>query len=93
MRLLAIAVFVTLPGCTWLKPEPEVVTKYIEVQVPGPLVPCKIPFIEPPPDMVSNLEYSDSIYHKVKVLMAERELVKAYTLKMETAVSSCNENN
>lgn len=91
--LLLSAIF--LQGCFGLnsKPQPVVETVYVPVEVPGPPIPCKIETITPPVDLVLNLKDSDDIHYKVKTLLADRELVKAYRVKLETAINSCNQKD
>jgi len=95
MKILLIISFLLLQGCFGLnsKPQPLVETVYVRVEVPGPPVPCKIDPITPPIDLVSNLKDSDNLHYKVKTLLADRELSKAYRVKLETAITSCNQKD
>lgn len=93
-KILLISVLF-LSGCfgSNTKPQPLVETVYVRVEVPGPPVPCRIDKITPPIDLVKNLKESDDIHYKVKTLLADRELGKAYRVKLETAINSCNQKD
>lgn len=95
MKVLLLFSALLLQGCFGLnsKPQPLVETVYVRVEVPGPPVPCKIETITPPIDLVKNLKDSDDIHYKVKTLLAGRELDKAYRVKLETAINSCNQKD
>lgn len=95
MKGLLLLSVLFLQGCFGLnsKPQPLVETVYIRVPVPGPPVPCKIDRIEPPVDLFMNLKETDDIHYKVKTLLAGRELDKAYRVKLETAINSCNQKD
>lgn len=95
MKKVLLISFLLLQGCFGLnsKPQPLVETVYVRVEVPGPPVPCNIKPITPPIDLVLNLKDSDDIHYKVKTLLASRELDKAYRVKLETAITSCNQKD
>lgn len=96
MRALILAALLLLPGCSLFKtpdPAPVVKTEYKTIEVPGPPVPCRIPDIKEPADLVAGLKKTDDIHYKVKVILADRELHKAHQTTLETAVKSCNQNN
>lgn len=90
MRLFILAVFMLLQGCFGSNTKPQVETVYVRVDVPGPVVPCRIDPITPPIDLVESLKDSDNIHYKSKTLLADRDLKKAYIIKLETAINSCN---
>lgn len=95
MKIALILSFLLLQGCfgSNTKPQPLVETVYVRVEVPGPVVPCRIDPITPPIDLVANLKDSDDIHYKAKTLLADRELNKAYRVKLETAILTCNQKD
>lgn len=95
MKFILILSAVLLQGCFGLnaKTQPLVETVYVRVEVPGPVVPCKIATVTPPIDLVSTLKDSDNLHYKVKTLLADRESEKAYRVKLETAITSCNQKD
>lgn len=90
MRVLLIAGFLLLQGCFGLGAKPEVETVYTPVEVPGPVVPCRIDTPEAPIDLVDRLTETDDLHYKAKTLLADRDLKKAYIIKLETAINTCN---
>lgn len=81
-----------LAGCASSKvPEPIVVTEFKPIDNPI-LVPCRIPDIPKPVSLVATLKTTDDLYLKVKTILADRELKKAYQTKLETAQRSCNQS-
>lgn len=91
-RLLLFALALSLPGCTWFSSNdssPDITIR----EVPGPSIPCKVPEIEQPVDMVSGLKPEDDLHYKTKVILAERELNIAYRNKLEAAIDVCNRKN
>lgn len=95
MKVILLLSILLLQGCfgSNTKPQPLVETVYVPVEVPGPPVPCKIEKIHPPVDLVLNLKSTDDVHYKVKTLLAGRELDKAYRVKLETAINSCNQKD
>lgn len=93
MRMLLILCFLLIQGCFGSNTKPQVETVYVRVPVPGPVVPCRIPPITPPIDLVEGLKASDNIYVKAKTLLADREFKEAYRLKLESAITSCNQKD
>lgn len=81
MRMLFLPpIFLALAGCS----SQEV----IRVQVPVP-VPCITETIEEPvyPTVVADA----GLFERVKVLLAERELRRAYEVKLKAALAGCEE--
>lgn len=91
-RLLLFALVCLTPGCSWFT-SPEVSPEITIREVPGPSIPCRVPVIERPVDMVSALKPEDNIHYKTKVILAERELKRAYQDKLEAAIDVCNRKN
>lgn len=80
MRLLVLPpIFLALAGCT--------TTKVVEVKVPVP-VPCVTEKVEEP---VYPVATGSTLFERVKVLLAEIEMRKAYELKLKAAVAGCGE--
>lgn len=91
MRFLIIVLTcMALAGCPWnVKQDPVVQTVYEKVEVPV-LVPCQIPPVEKPVDLVAGLKKEDDLFYKVKILLADLQLRIPYETKLETAITSCN---
>ncbi len=92
-RIVLLLSVIVLHGCSGVEPKPVIETVYVKVNVPGPAVPCKVPMVDKPADLVMNLKTLDDIYYKSKVILADRELHKAYELKLETAIKTCNQSD
>jgi len=91
MRYLFILLVVFVAGCCTDPPPSQVV--YQKVEVPGPVVYCKIKRVEKPVDLVASLKTTDDIYYKTQILLADHELKEGYLIKLETAIISCNQSN
>lgn len=93
MKSVLLLSSLLLPGCgLFTTTIPDVQIRYVKIEVPGPAVPCNVPDIQKPPDLIISLKSTDNIHYKVKTLLADREFKKAYILKLETAVTSCNQS-
>lgn len=64
----------------------KVVIKYVDVPVP---VPCNTPIPDEPEYNFPKLTTDASIFEKVKALLADRTLDKAYNLELTSALKSC----
>lgn len=91
IRPICLAFMLLLPGCSGLTSTPEVV--HVPVEVPGPPVPCIVPDVKKPAELVRTLKPEDSIHHKVKVILAERELNRAYKAELEAVINVCNQKD
>jgi hypothetical protein len=91
MRYILLASLVILAGCATKPPEKEIT--YVKVEVPGPVVYCKIPTIEKPIDLFAKIKVTDTKYDKDQALLADRELSKGYELKLEKAITTCNQSD
>lgn len=81
MRLLVLPpIFLALAACS-------TTTKTVEVKVPVP-VPCVVENVEEP---VYPVATGQTLFERVKVLLAEIEMRKAYELKLKAAVAGCGE--
>lgn len=58
------------------------------VKVPIP-VPCKTPDPQPPDFTFPKMTTEDSLFAKVKALLIDRELSKAYEIELTAALQSC----
>lgn len=92
MKVVAIlAAAVWISGCSMFGGgSPEI--QYVKVPVPGPSVPCLIPKIDPPPDLVSHLKPEDDIFVKTRAILADKALKDTYREQLETAITACNQN-
>ncbi len=83
MKLLVfVSALVILSGCTTI-PSAPVETKVIVK------VPCKIETVDKPTMPLDQVKPEADIFEKSKSAIAEIEIRKAYELKLETAVKSC----
>lgn len=82
---------ILVAGCASKAPEvkQEVVTQYKPVEVPV-TVPCTIKPVEKPVSVFETVTTGDSLFVKVRALLADRESRAGYEKKLEAAVDSCN---
>ncbi|MCI4437274.1 MAG: hypothetical protein JHC33_10755 [Ignisphaera sp.] len=85
MKILLLAILLTLSGCATVPSPPA------EVKVLVP-VPCEIKPIDKPAMPMDSIQVSDDLFTKVKAALSEIETRKGYELKLETAVKSCQPN-
>ena len=88
MRLFILAVFMLLQGCFGSNTKPQVETVYVRVDVPGPVVPCRIDPITPPIDLVESLKDSDNIHYKSTKSLSYNVLLNVH--KNLILVTICN---
>lgn len=81
MRLEILLIPLFLAGCSSI---PTVQT--VKVAIP---VKCTFEPIEPPIEYFGRAKVSDSLYDKVKFLLAEREERIAYEMQLIAALVSC----
>jgi hypothetical protein len=85
MKRLIITFVVLLAACSH---DPVITTAPVEVKIPVP-VPCKIRPVDKPIYNFPTLKKEDNIFTKIQVLLADRELQKAYDLQLEAAIKEC----
>lgn len=82
MKKYLMILLIFLAGCC----TPQI--KYIETKVEVP-VPCVTNVPEKPLELVKEVKLTDGSFTKVKAVLAELDLRKAYELKMETIMEGC----
>jgi hypothetical protein len=77
-----------MTGCA-TTPTETVIPEPIQVKVPYP-VPCKIaPVEKPSPWPMDTVSTKDNLLLKTQKALSEIELRRAYEIRLETAVKSC----
>lgn len=89
-KTAVVALTLSLAGCLSSAKQP-VSIEYVQVDRPVQ-VPCKVKVPRKPEDIVASLKTSDSLFTKMKYLLAARDQTNGYTTELEAAVNECNAN-
>lgn len=86
MRQIFIILPLFLSACAFDKPVIQTVVQKVEIPI---AVPCKADIPDTPIFFFDSLTVDKDIFEKNKVLLADRELYKAYSAALLTALKSC----
>jgi hypothetical protein len=81
-----IVVALSVSACAFDKPVIQTVVQKVEIPIS---VPCKAEIPQSPVFNFDSLTIDKDIFEKNKVLLADRELHKAYSAELLTALKSC----
>lgn len=85
-RILIVVAALSLSACAFDKPVIQTVVQKVEIPI---AVPCKADIPDTPIFFFDSLTVDKDIFEKNKVLLADRELYKAYSAALLTALKSC----
>lgn len=79
IKILVLILILTLLGCSSTPKE----------HVSMVTVPCKTQAVDKPISVFDSLPDSASLFDQIKALLADRENMKAYEIKLEAANKAC----
>lgn len=86
MKRLFLVSAVILTGCATAPCVPKIETQTVKVEVQ---VPCKVDVPSKPRYNSDVLNKTDPMFDKAKAILADRDLDRAYTSQLETALAKC----